>query len=78
MPIADSGLFYFLKILVSGRGISGLIGQFGSDGSIRIRVRDIWMCIEGFIDYLGFPHGFHTKKSVRDMDQYCIQWDGLV
>ncbi len=79
---ADSGqrIVYFLKILVSGRGISGLIGQFGSDGSIRIRVRDIWMCIEGFIDYLGFPHGFHTKKISSGYGSilYTMGWVGVI
>ncbi|MBD5554764.1 MAG: hypothetical protein HDQ95_05280 [Roseburia sp.] len=78
----DSGqrMIVFLNTLFSGKNIWAIIKNFGNDGSIYIRFRDIWICIEGFVSYGGMPHGFNTRKisSGYGSMMYTMGWIGII
>lgn len=51
-----------------------------NDTSISIRLGDIRLCLEGFIDRLGIPKGFATKKISSGFGSilYTMGWFGII
>lgn len=77
---SNQRMVIFLTVLYSGNDFFTIISQLGMDGSISIRFYNVWICIQGFISYVGFPHGFRTGKIQSGYGSmlYTMGWIGAI
>ena len=76
---STSRMAYFINIIMQQNSLSGILSNLNSDGSVYIRFNDIIVCLEGFVKYVGVPHGFNTRKISSGYGSllYTMGWAGF-
>jgi len=71
---------FFINTILSQGSIKDVVSVLLSDYSVSVRVNDIKVCLEGFIEWFGIPQGFDTRKISSGYGSLILSmgWIGVI
>lgn len=71
---------FFINTLISQNSINNAVNILLNDYSVSVRVNDIKVCLTGFMEYYGIPHGFETRKISSGYGAliFSMGWIGII